>query len=128
MVEKYRDQLIFLGLMESMQFMADFYAVCDVIALTSDSECFALIQVEAMLCGTPVIMTDTPGGRVPVMLTGMGALTPPGDAQAIGETIVKVLDSPQDYHRTKAQIEEHFSFEETVNRYEVVFREYAKRG
>jgi glycosyltransferase involved in cell wall biosynthesis len=127
-VEKYRDQLIFLGLMNDMQFMADFYAACDVMALTSDSECFALIQVEAMICGTPVVMTDTPGGRVPVTLTGMGELTPPGDAQAIGETIVKVLNKPEQYHRSQEQIDEHFSFEETVNRYELLFEEYAKRG
>ncbi|MCU0482047.1 MAG: glycosyltransferase family 4 protein, partial [Anaerolineae bacterium] len=72
-VEQYRDQLLFLGLHKDMQFMADFFSACDVLALTSDSECFALVQVEAMLSGTPVVMTDTPGGRVPVMKTGMGA-------------------------------------------------------
>ena len=127
-VEKYGDKLIFLGLMNDMQFMADFYAACDVIALTSDSECFALIQVEAMLCGTPMAMTDVNGGRVPVTLTGMGELMPPGDYQGMGEAIIKILDDPEKYARTKEQIDEHFSFEETVNRYEALFREYAKRG
>jgi glycosyltransferase involved in cell wall biosynthesis len=127
-VKQYRDQLIFLGLAEDMQFMADFFAACDVLALTSDSECFALVQVEAMLAGTPVVMTDTPGGRVPVQLTGMGVLTPPGDPQAIGEAIVKVLDNRENYLRSPEDIKAHFSFEETVNRYEAIFQEYARRG
>jgi glycosyltransferase involved in cell wall biosynthesis len=127
-VERYRDQLIFLGLAEDMQFMADFFAACDVLALTSDSECFALVQVESMLAGTPVVMTDTPGGRVPVQLTGMGTLTPPGDAQAIGEAIVRVLDNREVYLRSPHEIKAHFSFEETVNRYEAIFQEYARRG
>ena len=50
-VDKYKDQLIFLGLVSDMHYMADFFAACDLLALTSDSECFALVQVEAMLCG-----------------------------------------------------------------------------
>ena len=73
-------------------------------------------------------MTDTPGGRVPVTLTGMGELMPPGDAQSMGETIVKVLTNPERYKRTVEQINEHFSFEETVNRYEALFGEYVRRG
>ncbi len=125
-VEKYQDQLIFLGLMNDMQFMADFFAACDVLALTSDSECFALVQVEAMLSGTPVAMTDTPGGRVPVQVTGMGELMPPGDAVGMGEKIVKILDNQQDYTHTRQQIMACFSFEETVNRYEALFQEYAR--
>lgn len=127
LVQQYRDQLIFLGLTNDMQFMADFYAACDVLALTSDSECFALVQVEAMLCGTPVVMTDTPGGRVPVQVTGMGRLTQPGDAQAIGETIVEVLSQPDKYRRSRAEIEHTFSFAETVDRYEQHFRQNAAR-
>ena len=127
LVQQYRDQLIFLGLTNDMQFMADFYAACDVLALTSDSECFALVQVEAMLCGTPVVMTDTPGGRVPVQVTGMGKLTQPGNAQGIGETIVEVLNHPEKYRRSRAEIEQTFSFAETVDRYEQHFRQYAAR-
>jgi glycosyltransferase involved in cell wall biosynthesis len=127
LVERYKDRLVFLGLLPDMQQMADFFAACDVLALTSDSECFALVQVEGMLCGTPVVMTDTPGGRVPVQKTGMGRLTKPGDAQAIGEAIVDVLDHPEQYRKPRETIESIFSFEETVNRYEQHFRENAAR-
>lgn len=125
LVQQYKDQLIFLGLIDNMQYMADFFAACDVLALTSDSECFALVQVEAMLCGTPVIMTDTPGGRVPVQVTGMGKLAQQGDAESIGQAIVDVLREPDAYRRPREQVEECFSFTETVDRYERHFRDHA---
>src|SRR5690606_1691493 len=99
LLEQYKDQLVFPGLMTDMQAMADFYAACDVLALTSDSECFALVQVEAMLCGTPVVMTDIPGGRVPVRETGMGRLARAGDWRSIGEAIVEVLQNREQYIR-----------------------------
>lgn len=125
LVEKYRDQLIFLGLLNEMQAMADFFAACDVLALTSDSECFALVQVEAMLCGTPVVMTDIPGGRVPVTVTGMGKLAEAGNARSIGEAIVDVLRQPEQYRHSRETIEQIFSFQETVDRYEQHFRTHA---
>lgn len=126
LVQQYRDQLIFLGLREDPQDMADFYAACDVLALTSDSECFALVQVEAMLCGTPIVMTDTPGGRVPVQVTGMGKLAKMGDWRSIGEALVDVLDHPADYRKPRSFIEQVFSFKETVDVYEQFFYAYAR--
>jgi glycosyltransferase involved in cell wall biosynthesis len=126
LVQKYKDQLIFLGLSKDMQFMADFYAACDVLALTSDSECFALVQVEAMLSGTPVVMTNTPGGRVPVTVTHMGELATVGDWRSIGEKLVEVLSDREKYIRPRAEIEQIFSFEKTVDGYEELFYRYGK--
>ncbi|GIL12949.1 MAG: glycosyl transferase family 1 [Chloroflexota bacterium] len=125
LVNQYRDQLVFVGLVDDMQYMADFYAACDVLALTSDTECFALVQVEAMLSGTPVVMTDTPGGRVPVQVTGMGKLAKAGDWRSIGEALVEVIRSREQYIKPREDIERIFSFKETVDGYERILRRYA---
>jgi glycosyltransferase involved in cell wall biosynthesis len=127
LVEQYKGQLIFLGLIDDAQTLADFYAACDVLALTSDTECFALVQVEAMLCGTPVMMTDIPGGRVPVQVTGMGKHAQAGDAVAIGETLLEIINQRDQYVRPRAEIEACFSLKETVDRYEQLFSRYADR-
>jgi glycosyltransferase involved in cell wall biosynthesis len=125
LVDRFRDQLTFLGVVPSRGEMANFYAACDVLALPSDTECFALVQVEAMLCGTPVVMTDTPGGRVPVQLTGMGKIVPRDDWRALGEGIVEVLRDRARFVRPAEEIERHFSAGVTIGRYEELFRRYA---
>jgi glycosyltransferase involved in cell wall biosynthesis len=125
LVERYRDQLVFLGVVPTPQDMADFYAACDLLALPSDTECFALVQVEAMLCGTPVVMTDTPGGRVPVQLTGMGKIVPCDDWKALGEAIVEILEDRSRFVKPPEEIARHFSVEETMARYEELFARYA---
>ncbi|MEP7285550.1 MAG: glycosyltransferase family 4 protein [Chloroflexota bacterium] len=125
LVQHYKDQLIFLGLLTDHQAMANFYAALDVMVLPSDTECFALVQVEAMLCGTPVIMTDTPGGRVPVTETGMGKIVPMGDSDAIGQAVLDVLADPEKYRKPRDLILRTFNFEETINRYEQHFQRAA---
>jgi glycosyltransferase involved in cell wall biosynthesis len=128
LVERFKGQLVFLGVVPSFQDMADFYAALDVLALPSDTECFALVQVEAMLCGTPVVMTDTPGGRVPIRLTGMGRLVPCGDPVALGEALVEVIRNRARYVKPTPEIARHFSIEETVRRYEELFGRHAAPG
>lgn len=126
LVQRYSEQLVFLGLIESPQELANFYAACDVLLLTSDSECFALAQVEAMLCGTPVVATNIPGGRVPVQVTGMGKIAHKGDWRSIGAAVVEVLNQPDRYYQPRETIERIFSFKETVDRYEEFFYAYAR--
>src|SRR5258708_8604323 len=125
LVEQYKDQLIFLGLLTDDQEMADFYAAIDVLVLPSDTECFALVQVEAMLCGTPVVMTHTPGGPVPVTETGMGQIVPRGDSRAIGQAVLDILADPARYRKPHELILRTFNFDETINRYERQFQRAA---
>ncbi|MAU09246.1 MAG: hypothetical protein CL607_05450 [Anaerolineaceae bacterium] len=126
LVKQYGDTLEFLGLLKGREELANFYAACDVVILPSDTECFALVQVEAMLCGTPMVMSNIPGGRVPVTVTGMGELAQQGNAQSFGEALVKVLDNPESYIKSREEIESIFSFKETMDTYENLFYEYAR--
>lgn len=128
LIEQYREHLVFLGLLDDPQEVADFYAAVDVLALPSDTECFALVQVEAMRCGTPVVATDIPGARVVVQETGMGEIVPPGDPQAMGEALIRVLDNPEHYVKPIAEIDAIYGLEQTVNRYEALLRSAAKRA
>lgn len=128
LIDRYKDQIVFLGLLASSQEMANFYAACDVLALPSDTECFGLVQIEAMLCGTPVVVTNTPGAREGVRVTGMGKIVPIQDSQALGQALVDVIRAPQDFVKSRSQIEQAYNYAETVERYERVFRRVTEDG
>jgi glycosyltransferase involved in cell wall biosynthesis len=80
-----------------------------------------MVQVESMLCGTPVVASDLPGVRQPTTLTGMGGVVPPADGKALAEGILEVLRDPQKYSRRKEDIEKHFSQEVIAEQYEQIY-------
>jgi glycosyltransferase involved in cell wall biosynthesis len=61
------------------------------------TESFGMVQVEAMICGTPVIASDLPGVRVPILQTGSGLLVEPADTEALTSSLIKILQDPQEY-------------------------------
>ena len=125
LVEKHKEQLIFLGLLDDRQALANFYAACDVVVIPSNNECMGLAQIEAMLCGTPVVMSDIYGGRVPVQVTGMGKLSQQGDWRSIGETTMALLRERDKFVKSREFIADCFSMETTIGRYEAVLRRHA---
>jgi glycosyltransferase involved in cell wall biosynthesis len=70
--------------------LADFFASIDVFALPSINslETFGVAQVEAMMAGVPVLASDLPGVRQPVLRTGFGRLVPPGDVAGLQRAMV----------------------------------------
>lgn len=112
----------FLDILAQEQ-MPPFYAACDVLVVPSlnSTESFGLVQVEAMLCGTPSIASNLPGVRQPPKMTGMGEVTSMGDSNALAEAIVRILRQPHDYARPRRLIEDTFSLERTVTGYETMF-------
>jgi glycosyltransferase involved in cell wall biosynthesis len=117
-------QWTFLGSLHGRALSA-FFGSCDVHVLPSlnSTESFGLVQVESMLCGTPSICSDLPGVRVSPTVTGMGAVTPIGDAPALARAILEVSDQRARYVKPRAEIEGHFSTAESVRRYEALYRE-----
>jgi len=89
------DHWTFLGVLDPRS-MAAFYEACDVTVLPSlnSTESFGLVQIESMLCGTPVVAADLPGVRQPVLTTGMGRIVPLRDAEALARAVLEVLDHP----------------------------------
>ena len=118
------DHWEFLGVLTQEQ-MPAFFAACDVLVVPSlnSTESFGLVQVEAMLCGTPSIASNLPGVRQPPRMTGMGEVTPIGDSAALAEAIIRIIRAPGDYARPRDTIADTFSLERTVSGYETLFEE-----
>lgn len=133
MFEKFRDHWTFLGTL-SPEEMAAFFSVCDCTVLPSlnSTESFGLVQVEAMLCGTPSVASNLPGVRVPVQTTGMGQVVGVRDSAALAKAVIGVMSDRTRYVRPRAEIEATYSTPRTAELYEKLFEELiaekAKRG
>ncbi|MFH0773397.1 MAG: glycosyltransferase family 4 protein [bacterium] len=83
---------VFLGTLSEEQLSA-FYSGIDLLVLPSinKTEAFGMVQVEAMLQGTPVIVSRLPGVKIPLQLTKMGVITTPNNAMEITTAIKHIL-------------------------------------
>jgi glycosyltransferase involved in cell wall biosynthesis len=122
--EQYREHWTFLGTLGASE-MAAFFPNCDVLVVPSlnSTESFGLVQVEAMLCGTPCVASNLPGVRQPVMQTGMGLVAPIGNSYALADSILQILRDPERYQRPRTEIHARFNTERTAEEYEALFQE-----
>jgi glycosyltransferase involved in cell wall biosynthesis len=126
LIRRYEPYLTFLGTLNPAQ-MADFFAACDVVTVASinNTESFGLVQVEAFMCGTPVVATNLPGVRQPVTMTGMGEIVPVADADGLADGILKVLRQRDRYVVPRAETMQRFALGRTVDAYERLFAAHA---
>lgn len=129
LIERYRAHMSFLGTLPA-ESMPDFFAACDVITVPSinNTESFGMVQVEAFMCGTPVVATDLPGVRQPVVLSGMGEIVPARDVAALARGIVAVLKQPEHYIRSRPEIMRIFGLDHTVDAYEELFLQQRRQA
>jgi glycosyltransferase involved in cell wall biosynthesis len=110
-IQTYQDQgqWVFLGVLNPEE-MALFYKNLDVLVVPSlnSTETFGLVQIEAMIQGTPTIASNLPGVRVPPKLTGMGEVVPIGDAEALADAIIQIVSQPKKYLGSPNEVKKQF--------------------
>jgi len=82
----------FLGILEPRQ-MSAFYPNLDLLVVSSlnSTESFGLVQIEAMMNNVPVVASNLPGVRQPIIQHGLGKVFPVGDADALAKSICEVI-------------------------------------
>lgn len=114
---------VFLG-PQSHQNMALFYRNIDVVILPSlnATEAFGLVQIEAMISGTPSVASALPGVRQPVLRHKMGEVVPIGDSKELAEALIRIFKSPQTYQRDREEIRRHYIPDSIASQYEQMIK------
>lgn len=122
LIEQLGEHWSFLGVLSPTEFAA-FFRECELTVLPSinSTESYGLVQVEAMMSGTPVVASDLPGVRVPVQQSDMGCIVPPADAPALAEAILSILENPGAFRGHPQDIIAPSTPEAVAANYEAVF-------
>jgi len=121
----------FTGLLkgrERLEALAD----ADVVAYPSEHEIFGLVPVEALLCGSPVVVADDSGCGEVVARTGAGRVVKPGDVAALAQAISEMLDAPAAWRRAAVAAQEPlrhlFGVDAVCERLETFYHEVSNAG
>lgn len=76
--------------------LLQYYRQTNVVVLSSRSESFGKVLVEANACGKPVVSTATTGAKEIIKDGVNGYLVPIGDAQALADKIIYLLEHPDE--------------------------------
>jgi len=117
-----KDRFLFLGFRENVPAVL---SDLDVFVLSSVSEGFPLVILEAMAAGKPVLATRCGGTEELVEDGRNGVLVPPRDAEALGNKIGELLAHPE-WAQSLGQVARNtvlsrFSMESMVHQYEELY-------
>jgi glycosyltransferase involved in cell wall biosynthesis len=117
------DRVLFLDWVDDLPQML---AATDVLVSPSHSESFGLVILEAMLCGVPVVATDTAGARELLTDGRTGFITPVGDPLSLASATTRLL-ADEDLRRStgdgaRSDAVAKFSLTRMVDATEAVYR------
>ncbi|OTG58319.1 hypothetical protein B9T29_14180 [Acinetobacter sp. ANC 3903] len=115
-------------LLDQVSDMPAFYQSVDAFLMTSITEGFPNVLVEAMASGLPCISTDV--GDAKYIVDQLSAIVPPRDPEALANAILDYVHSSQAdklqlKQATRARVEQHFSIESVSQQYLGMWRQGA---
>jgi len=109
-----RDQVELVGYLDNL---SAYMNAADLFVLSSESEGFGIVLVEAMAVGTPVVSTDCPHGPSEILKNGeYGQLVDVGDEEAMASSIRYVLSNKYKPKRVEERAKE-FTVSKIANKY-----------
>jgi glycosyltransferase involved in cell wall biosynthesis len=98
----------------------EIFASCDVFCLPSLSEGFALVLLEALAAGLPIVATPNTGAEQVVNRRALGTIVAAGDADALAGAIEQWRQAPPDRQEVRhaaAELRDIFSWTAYGNRW-----------
>ncbi|MEK7571173.1 MAG: glycosyltransferase family 4 protein [Patescibacteria group bacterium] len=95
-----KEHITFLGLLNAEE-LQTFYSTIEAIIIPSRLDCFSLVQAEAMLAGTPAIVTDVRGLRYLVKMTGFGYLFVSENHQDLAAKVIEFIKKRNEIQKRK---------------------------
>jgi glycosyltransferase involved in cell wall biosynthesis len=92
------DRTLLTGLLtgrDRLEALAD----ADVVVYPSKDEIFGLVPIEAILCGTPVVVADDSGCGEVIRRVGGGLVARQGDVADLAHAVARVLDAAAEWRR-----------------------------
>ena len=113
-------------LIDQISDMPAFYQSIDAFLMTSITEGFPNVLVEAMASGLPCISTDV--GDAKYIVQDLGRIVPPRNAQALAQAIVQYVQQSNDEklqlkQAVRERVEAHFSIEKVSQQYMQVWEQ-----
>ena len=124
-------QLIELGCVTDEKVLADFYNCSDIFLMPSTGEAFGMMAIEAMACGTPVIVFD--GTSLPdvVFAPRGGVSVPMYDSDALAMVIKRLLLNPEERKKIGDSAfelsREHYDFDKHALKVMKLYEEVVER-
>jgi glycosyltransferase involved in cell wall biosynthesis len=85
----FRNDVLFLGFVPDVD-LPTLYSAADAFAFPSFYEGFGLPPLEAMACGTPVVVADA--ASLPEVVGDAGLKVPPEDVEGLAETLAQITE------------------------------------
>jgi len=122
LISKNKKYISFLGLLNDTD-LSYFYHKISLIISPSRSDCFNLVQAEAMLAGVPSIASDIPGLRYLVKNTGFGLLFKSNDPYSLTNTIYYALKIYKTLQKKHSYLVSFIQNKTTISQYVRLFNE-----